>query len=169
MFPSQLTWSREMLKSAATERKRVITWRYQEAITNILLLDIGPNHAHDIAEIIFKKIYRCQSIYLEKENKLKNLYSLKPQDQQIDVCIIDTWQLAYQSPSAPGSPSLQWRCLMKACLLPLPAGICKGSSKVNDTLGTLGPSWNHSGTILNIDHCHVIAKNFFPHYHDCVV
>ena len=69
----------------------------------------------------------------EVESKLRNLYSPKPQDQQIDVCIIDTGQLVCQSLSvlpsqSSGSLTLHchlWRCQcpMKACHLPLPAGI----------------------------------------------
>ena len=127
MFPSQLTWSRDILKSAATGKKTVIIWdKYQQARTNILLLDIGPNHAHDIAEIIFKKICRCQSIYWEVGNKLRSLYSPKPQGQQIDVYIIDTGQLVCQSLSVLqflGSATPHGRCPMKACHLPLPEDI----------------------------------------------
>lgn len=69
----------------------------------------------------------------EVESKLRNLYSPKPQDQQIDVCIIDTGQLVCQSLSvlpsqSSGSLTLHchlWRCQcpMKTCHLPLPAGI----------------------------------------------
>ena len=53
-----------MLKSAATERNRDghNLKKYQEVITDIQLLDIGPNHGQDIAAIIFKKIYRPVNI-----------------------------------------------------------------------------------------------------------
>lgn len=117
-FPSQLTWSRDMLKSAATEKNGHNLRKYQEAYNKHTIIGYRakpcPWHTSDNIE----KDLQMPANLWEVGNNLRSLYSPKPQDQRIDVCIIDTGQLACQSQSIlqpSGSPTLHGRCIMNAC------------------------------------------------------